>query len=191
MKNMDEILEKLKKHLNRKRFVHSVNVMNTSIELAKKYKEDVEKASLAGILHDCAKDIRGEQLLNMCKEFGIERDFVTRIQPELLHGPLGRKIAHRDYGIEDEDILSAIEFHTTGSENMSMLEKIIYIADLIEPKRNFRGVKKLRRLTFRDMDAAIILSLDMIIKNVLKKGKLIHPNTINARNYLIAKLNET
>ncbi len=191
MKNMDEILEKLKKPLNRKRFVHSVNVMNTSIELAKKYKEDVEKASLAGILHDCAKDIRGEQLLNMCKEFGIERDFVTRIQPELLHGPLGRKIAHRDYGIEDEDILSAIEFHTTGSENMSMLEKIIYIADLIEPKRNFRGVKKLRRLTFRDMDAAIILSLDMIIKNVLKKGKLIHPNTINARNYLIAKLNET
>jgi predicted HD superfamily hydrolase involved in NAD metabolism len=191
MMNTDEILEKLKKHLNKKRFVHSVNVMNTSIELAKRYNEDIEKASLAGILHDCAKDIRGEQLFNMCKEFGIETDFVTRIQPELLHGFLGKKIANRDYGIEDEDILSAIEFHTTGSENMNMLEKIIYIADLIEPGRRFPGVNRLRRLTFRDIDTAIINSLDMTIKNVLKKGKLIHPNTIKARNYLIAKLNET
>ncbi|HHW48424.1 MAG TPA: HD domain-containing protein [Clostridiaceae bacterium] len=180
-----EMTNKLRSAISKKRFIHSINVMNCAVELAKRYEVDTEKAAIAGLLHDCAKNIEGDEALRLCEKFNIELDNVTRYQPSLLHGPLGSKIAEIEYGISDREILSAIYYHTTGCENMSLLEKIIYIADYIEPGRRFPGVEEVRKTVFENIDAAIIMSLDRTIKHVLLRGGLLHPNTVNARNYMI------
>jgi predicted HD superfamily hydrolase involved in NAD metabolism len=180
------MVKKLKGNLTEKRYRHSLNVMNTCVELAKRYGIDTGKAEIAGLLHDCAKEIKGEDILRLCSAFGIEPDDIERVQPVLLHGILGRNLAKRDYGIYDEVILKAIEFHTTGCENMDMMGKIVYIADWIEPARSFPGIRKLRKLAFRDIERAVGISLDMSLKDIIKKGKLIHPNTVKARNYQLS-----
>ena len=181
----DEMKIKLEGTLSPKRFIHSVNVMNTAVELAKRYNVDLEKAAVAGLLHDCAREIRGEAALEHSRRFGIQTDYITQAQPELLHGPIGSHIARLEYGIDDEGILKAIHNHTTGRENMDMLEKIVFIADYIEPNRNFPGVEEARREAVVDLDRAVILALNKTIKHVMTKGALIHPETVSARNYLI------
>jgi predicted HD superfamily hydrolase involved in NAD metabolism len=185
----EEMMKKLKSSLTEKRYNHSLNVMDTCVELAKMHDIDTEKAAIAGLLHDCAKDIKGESALRLCSELGIEPDDIERVQPVLLHGILGKNLAQMAYGIYDEVILKAIEFHTTGCENMDMMGKIVYIADWIEPARNFPGINKLRKLAFRDIERAVSLSLDMSLKDIIRKGKLIHPNTIKARNYQLSTVN--
>jgi len=107
----------------------------------------------------------------------------------LIHGPVGAKIATDLFKITDRDILSAIEYHTYGKKNMTKLEKIIYLADLIEEGRDYPGVEELRALAERDLDRAVLKALDNSIIHVIAKGGLIHPNTIEARNYIINKLN--
>lgn len=183
----DEMQAKLESVLTPKRFIHSVNVMNMAVKLAQNYKEDEEKAAIAGLLHDCARDTRGEEALSQCSRYGVDIDAISRVQTELLHGPLGAKIARCEYGITDEAVLRAIYWHTTGHENMDMLEKIVFIADYIEPGRNFPGVNEARKAAFIDMDKAMIMSLDSTIRHVISKGVLIHPDTIGARNFIIAK----
>jgi len=113
--------------------------MDTAINLAEKYGGNVEKAALAGILHDCAREIKGQAVFELCKKYHINVDYITLAQPELLHGPVGAVIAAEEYGIEDEDVLKAIECHTTGRENMTLLDKIIFIADYIDREESFRG----------------------------------------------------
>lgn len=182
---LEEMKEKLKNALSHKRFVHSVNVMNVAVQLAQRYSFDTGKASEAGLLHDCARDIRGEDAFKLCEKYRIEIGIIGRRQPELLHGPLGSKVAMMEYGITDTDILEAIHWHTTGCDNMSLLAKIIYIADYIEPGRNFPGVDEVRHLAFNDIDRAMIVALDRTIKYVMIKGALIHPDTVNARNSIL------
>jgi len=104
---------------------------------------------------------------------------------ELIHGPLGAKIANACYGIDDLEVLDAIKYHTIGRENMSMLDKIIYIADYIEPGRSFPGVEEIREIVFLDLDDAIKKAMDNTILFLIKDNKLIHPDTINARNYML------
>lgn len=183
--NIEAMKDSLKERLSPKRFNHSLGVMNTSIELAKNYGEDVERARIAGLLHDCARDIRGQEAIDMCKSHGVEVDAIALVQPELLHGPLGAALARELYGIEDEGILKAIFWHTTGHENMELFEKIIFIADYIEPGRKFPGVEEARKLAFADINKAVVHALDSTIGHVLSKGSLIHPATIVARNYVI------
>ncbi|MCX7710089.1 MAG: bis(5'-nucleosyl)-tetraphosphatase (symmetrical) YqeK [Clostridia bacterium] len=185
MVSREEMRKKLEGVLTAKRFVHSLNVMKTSMELAQKYGEDKEKAAIAGLLHDCAREIRGEELFNQCKKYHIHIDDIDRIQPELLHGQLGVEIAREHYGVEDPAILKAIRYHTTGGRDMSLLDKIVFIADSIEPNRTFPGVEELRKTAFNQMDHAVMMALDRTIKYVISKGALIHPDTIEARNYLI------
>lgn len=182
---IQEIKIKLEKSLNQKRYRHSLNVMDTSVQLAKKHGEDVEKAAVAGLLHDCARDIRGQELFEVCSRFGIEINDMNKLQPELLHGQLGIYIAKEQYGITDDYILRAIRYHTTGCSNMSMLDKIVFIADSIEPNRIFPGVEDLRRTAYSDIDESVLQSLDRTIKYVISKGALIHPDTIEARNFLV------
>lgn len=185
MMKIEEAKRKLEKALTPKRFVHSINVMNTAYELAKKYNIDEEKATAAGLLHDCARDIKGSEIFSLCSKYGIEIDEIQRAQPELLHSHLGARLAKKEYGIEDQCILDAIRWHTTGRDSMSMLEKIILISDYAEPGRSFTGVKEIRDLVLRDLDRAILQALDGTIRYVLSKGALIHPDTINARNFII------
>lgn len=184
---INEMMDKLKGTVNNKRFIHSVNVMNCAIELARVFGVDEKKAGIAGLLHDCAKSMKSDTTLKLFEKYNIKLDDITRLQPNLLHGPLGSKIAQDEYGVEDPDILSAIFYHTTGHENMSMLEKITLMADYIEPGRHFPEIEEVRKVILEDINKAIIMSLDRTIKYVLYKGGLLHPLTINTRNYLIAE----
>lgn len=176
--------ERIKMDIGPERYNHSLGVMETSIKLAKVYGCDEGKARIAGFLHDCAKIRDKRNLLKMACDFDIILDNVMKYNIELIHGPLGAKIAEKVYHISDEEILSAIYYHTTGKENMSLLEKIVYIADYIEPNRNFNGVEELRDLAYIDIDRCLILAMDNTIKYVVDRGGLIHLNTIMARNYL-------
>jgi len=181
----EEMKLKLEGVLSHKRFVHSVNVMDTAVRLASVYGEDRERAAVAGLLHDCARDIKGEEVFRLCESFGIEVDEVARFQPELLHGPLGSRIAGAEYGITDKEILEAISCHTTGRSGMGMLDKIIFLADYIEPGRRFPGVEEVRETAANDIDRAMVMALDRTIKYVITKGGLLHPDTINARNSIL------
>lgn len=180
------IISYLKNNLNEHRFNHSIGVRDTAEKLAIKYDNSlVEKARIAGIVHDCAKNLSNEQLINIVKEQGYLIDKVCQNQPQLLHGLAGSIIAKKVMNIEDIDILNSIKYHTTGRENMTILEKIIYISDYIEPSRKFYGVESLRELAFRDLNKGLLKAFDNTINYVISKGELLHADTIAARNYTI------
>ena len=180
-----EIKKILEYELSPKRFTHSVNVMNASIVLAEKHGANLKQAALAGLLHDCAREISNEKLLELSKKFDMNGDHVIFEQPELLHGPVGSKLAKSEYGIIDKSILYAVYYHTIGRENMSLLEKVVFVADYIEPGRKFSGVEEIRKAAEDDLDQAMILALDSTICHVMSMGRLIHPNAIFTRNFII------
>ncbi|MCX7745669.1 MAG: bis(5'-nucleosyl)-tetraphosphatase (symmetrical) YqeK [Clostridia bacterium] len=182
---IEEMKRKLESTLKPKRFVHSLSVMKVSGELADRYGVDEEKAAVAGLLHDCAKEFRRDEILPFCDKYQISVDNIIKVQPDLLHGLIGAITAKEEYGITDEAIFRAIRYHTTGCDNMGLLEKIVYLADYIEPGRNFPGIEEVRQAAFSDIDCAMIMALDRTIKYILAKGRLIHPDTIAARNSII------
>lgn len=183
------IINKLKDNIGENRFNHSMEVMKTAKELAKIYNCDEGKASIAGLLHDCAKFDDEIYLLKRTNDFGILLDNVMQVNTELVHGPLGSYIAETEYNISDIEILDSIYFHTTGRENMTLLDKIIYISDYIEPSRKFPGVDQIRSMAFENLDMSILMAMENTIKFLLERKRLIHLNTIKARNYLISKTN--
>lgn len=177
----------LKNNLSDKRFKHSLGVRDSSIELALKYGFDAEKARIAGLIHDAAKEKTIEELVAIATKNGYILDDVSKSSPSIMHGFASKIIAKEEMGVEDEDILNAIEFHTTGRKNMSPLEKIIYLADYIEPNRNFPGINELREAAYRNLSEALLLSFDNTIKLVISRGNLLHVNTIEARNCIITE----
>lgn len=182
-----EIKAYVKNAIDEKRYNHTLGVVKTAEELAILYGESTEKAKLAALIHDAAKNIHKDKLINLIINEGYDIDSVERSSSELLHGIGGAIVAKKEMGIEDSDILNAIRWHTTGRPNMSKLEKIIYLADYIEPNRIFDGVEELRELCKVDLDKAMIKALDNTIKYVITKKSLIHIKTIEARNYLLLK----
>ncbi len=185
--NRVEMREQLEKKLTKKRYEHSLGVEYTAGCLAMVYGEDVEKALTAGLLHDCAKWLSGDDKIEKCEKHGLSVSDVERKNPELLHAKLGAYYARTKYGIEDEDILSSIEFHTTGRPAMSMLEKIIFVADYIEPNRRpLDEIEEIRREAFTDLDKCVV----HIIKNTLSylgtsKSDATDQMTIDTYNYYI------
>lgn len=179
---IDELSRKLHTALTPKRFKHTQGVAEEAVKMAKKYGADTDKAYIAGLLHDCAKCIPTAKKLDYCKKYGIKTDDILKNQPDLTHSFLGAKIAERDYGISDKDILNAIAYHTTGRADMSLLEKIVYIADFIEPNRKyFKGLDEIRKLAYEDIDKAMIEILKQTI--LYNKGKAIHPLSYDALYY--------
>lgn len=176
---------RIKEMLTDKRYHHSIGVQKTAIILAKQYGSSIEKASIAGLVHDCAKNTSAEGLLKYAEEFDIILEDLTKWQPELLHGMIGAELAKTEFDIFDEDILNAIRYHTTGRANMTTLDKIIYLADYIEPTRNFSGVQQVREMALSDLDKATLMALEHTINYVIKRGQLLHVDTIHARNYLL------
>lgn len=180
------LYDKMQKHLKHKRFLHSVGVAGTAASLAMKYGADLNKARIAGILHDCAKCYDDDELLMLCHKNEIE---ITPFEEEhgfLLHAKYGAYLARTKYEIDDEDIINAIRWHTTGHENMTLLEKIIYISDYIEPSRNKApGLDLIRDAAFNDND--INRSLIMIMKNTIQylseEPGSIDTTTISAYRY--------
>lgn len=176
------MIEDLKKRLDSSRFVHSMEVAELSRELARRFGADEEKAYLAGILHDCAKKISKEEGIKKCLEFGIELNEVELENPALIHAPLGAEIAKREFGVEDDDIYNAIKNHTVARAGMSKLEKIVYVADMAEPGRDFAGVAEIRKLLKENLDDAVLCALKFTLKFNIDREKLIHPGTIEAWN---------
>lgn len=177
--------EKLKSMLSEKRYIHSIGVSETAVKMAQKYGADVEKARIAGLLHDCAKNLSYEDSLKKCAELGVELSDVEKANYALIHAPLGVKVAETEFGITDKEILHAILTHTVAGEEMSVLDKIIYLADMIEPSRDFDGVETHRKYAFEDLDKAFLYALDESIIHNVQKGVLLHPNTVIARNNIL------
>lgn len=184
------IMYMLNKELDSKRYLHSVNVMEVSQSLAKNYGADIEKARLAGILHDCAKNYRGDDARDYVRKIGYEADEVELLQPKLLHGIIGEHLARTIYGVADEEVLGAIRWHTTGKAGMSLLEKIVYVADYIEPLRYFEGIEKMRKAAYEDLERCIVLCSESTIRFVLNKGALLHSRTVETRNHSLRLINE-
>lgn len=180
--------EKLINNIGDERYRHSIRVMEEAVKLASIYNCDEEKAAIAGLLHDCGKFKNEDELLKNAYDFGIIQSGSYFNNTSLIHGALGAEIARRELQIKDRDVLNAIQYHTTGRENMTLLEKIIYISDYIEPDRNFPGVGEIRKLAYENLDLALLKAMNKTIKHIIDKGYYLHPDTINARNYLVFKI---
>ena len=180
----DELMHFLSNKINGKRFEHSVNTAKEAVALSSIYGADKEKAYIAGLLHDVAKGLPPDVLKNIAVNNNITVDKYENDNPELLHGKISAVIVSRELGITDEDILCAIRWHTTGRAGMSLLEKIIYLADVIEPSREFKEIKRLRETAYKDIDAAMVMGLADAIKYVKSRGFTLHPRSIEAYNDL-------
>lgn len=154
------------------RVAHILGCRDTAVELAKKWGADETDAARAGLLHDITKALDGPLQLTLCDQYGIVLDDFSREYPKTLHARTGAMVAQRIFG-ENEAVVSAIHSHTTGKAGMNILEKIIYVADYMEPNRNFDGVEELRQAAFTDMDQAMIMGLEMTISLLMKEGKTI------------------
>lgn len=188
---VDMINKKLHYMLSPKRFEHTQGVAGEAVKLAKLYGVDEKKAYLAGLLHDCAKDYSGKDKLRMCEKLGIELDSIMINQSDLTHSFLGAVLAKDMFGIEDEEILNGIKYHTTGRAGMSDLEKIIYLADFFEPSRAyFEGRDEIKRLAYENLDRAVAFSLEHTINYNKKKNRLIHPLSLEALEYYKKSVNK-
>ena len=156
----DKMQKKLSKYLDEERFQHTLGVMFTSAALAMAHGYDIEDAQCAGLLHDCAKCIPNKKKIKLCEQHDIKLTLFEKEHPVLIHAKLGAYIAAKKYDIEDERILSAISYHTTGKPEMSVLEMIIYIADYIEPMRfKAPNLTEVRRMAFRNLEECMYLIL--------------------------------
>lgn len=177
--------EILKKRLSTKRYVHSVGVANTAAKLAGMFGGNIEQAYLVGLLHDYAREMPGNELLEMTLEHELPCDPVALLQPSLLHGPVGAWMLQQLGIITDEAMLNAIRWHTTGHPDMDQLARILYIADFIEPNRDFPGVEVLREISYRDLNLGMLAGLDQTIIHLIHKGECLHPWSVAARNRLL------
>ena len=159
-----KLRKKIKAVMTKSRYEHTLGVEFTAAAMAMKYGADIEKAELAGLLHDCAKCIDDEDKLDECKKYKVELTDIEKRNPFLIHSKLGAVHAKELYGVNDKEILSAIRFHTTGRPDMTLLEKIIFIADYIEPGRDkAKNLSEIRKMSFEDIDEAMY----MILKDTL------------------------
>lgn len=181
------LLEKLRASIPVKRFVHTVGVAAEAARLARLHDADPDRAELAGWLHDCAKGIPVEDQVATCDRLGVPLDDWTRACPPVVHGFLGAFLARRDYGVEDEAVLQAIRRHTVGAPGMTPLDKVVFVADLVEPGRAFEGVAELRALAERDLDEAILVSIERQLALNAARRRPLHPAMLLVWNDILAK----
>ena len=177
--NEENIKAILKSRLQEKRYIHSLNVMEMAVRLAKINNVNEEDAKFAGLLHDCAKNYTGEDLINYCIENNIQIDDIKKTSPGMLHAEVGADIAEKEFGA-NKNIVEAIQKHTLAHSVMSKLDKIIYVSDLIEEGRELEGVDEIRKIALDDLDRGYIESLKYCIENVKERGKEIHPQSVDA-----------
>jgi nicotinate-nucleotide adenylyltransferase len=166
-----------------KRIPHVRGTEETAQALAVRWGADPDKARRAAILHDCTKYLTLEEQLKLCEKYDILLDSLEMQALKLIHSKSGAALACHVFG-EPEDVCEAIRWHTTGKADMSKLEKIIYLADYMEPNREFDGVERLRALSRENLDAAVMLGLEMTIKEMGERGLPVHSNTVKALEWL-------
>lgn len=184
MNSLDEIKhvrEQMSSDLDPMRFEHTLGVAYTAACLAFIFNEDPLRAELTGLLHDCAKCHKNDELIKLCIEAGIVLTPQEIRSPQVIHAKYGRYLANKRFGINDEDILKAIEHHTTGSANMGILEKIVFVADYIEPLRDkTHDLKEIRKLAFRDLDECVYRILLAMVEHLNNTGKEVVKDTLDA-----------
>lgn len=182
---IDELKSLLKERLTEKRYLHSLAVADEAARLAEILKADVQKMYVAGLLHDICKNETVEQQLQLFSQFGIMLTDIEKASPSVWHAYSGALYIKNVLGVDDEDIISSVRYHTTGKADMTLSEKIIYIADLTEVNRDYPDVDVVRALLKDDIDKAIIYVLKYTLKKLSADNKPIHPNTLDAYNFLV------
>ncbi|TCT14901.1 putative HD superfamily hydrolase involved in NAD metabolism [Natranaerovirga pectinivora] len=182
------IKKKLKKDLKMYRYNHSIGVSYTAICLAMKYEYDLKKAEIAGLLHDCGKDLSNNKKLKLCAKNNIDINTIEMNWPDLLHAKVGTVIAQTKYKVEDKEVLDAIQYHTTGRPGMTLLDKIIYVADYIEPNRIQKDLEELRPLAFIDLDLCLIKILKNTIDYLEEKKRPMDSLTKETYDFYLDKL---
>ena len=174
--------------MDEERFAHSLGVMELAGELAEIYGVDVEKARLAGLIHDAAKRLPEKEQSKLLEKAysNMERDEIVFANKALWHGPAGAVCVKENFGVDDE-IMTAVFYHTVGRENMSMLEKIIFLADIVEINRDseFDWAKDTRELAKKDLGGALLIAVDRSIKSIIDRNLIIHPGSVALRNEIL------
>ncbi len=184
MENFEKVYNIVKNKLSEKRFYHSVCTMERCVEYAKIYGVDEEKAKLVGIAHDIVKETPKELRIEEANRYGVNLDEIEKKSLALVHAKVGAEICKKEFGFT-EDMVNAIKYHTTGRENMTILEKITYLADATGKDREYEESKIAYELTKKDIDEALIYFFKKTIEWTIQDNKLLHPDTIKAYNYLI------
>lgn len=183
-----EIQEYIERNYSEKRKIHTEGVRTVAIELAKRYGADTEKAEIAALFHDMYRGVSENSLNYYVKHLGLDDKYMNNCN--LAHGKIAAIVMKRDFEVDDEDIVNAVSYHTTGRSGMSLLEKIIYLADAIEPNRIYPGVDELRKIAWEDLDEACLTSLNNTISFVRSSGKYLDEETIRAKEDLERKIKE-
>ncbi|NLP29671.1 MAG: HD domain-containing protein [Clostridiales bacterium] len=181
----DLLIEYIERELSNRRKQHTYGVVSEAVALAKHYEANWRKAELAALCHDMVRDKPQEVLDNYVKEFNLDTSYIGN--RNLSHAKIAAEIIKRDFGIVDTDIINSVSYHTTGRAGMSLLEKIIFIADVIEPGRSFPGVENLRNIAYRDLNEACIKALENTIDYITRHGSYLDRDSILAKYDLMAK----
>ncbi len=166
-------------------YSHSLGVAEAAVSLAERYGADQEKAYLAGIVHDYGKRYSVRQLREKARQLKLSLDQVVSREGRLLHAPVGSALLRTELALDDKDVLRAVALHTTGRRGMSILEKVLYLADYIEVGRDFEGVEEIRRLSRQNLEGALLVAVENTIRSVLNRGLLLHPHSVVFRNELV------
>ncbi|MUT66279.1 bis(5'-nucleosyl)-tetraphosphatase (symmetrical) YqeK [Paenibacillus sp. NEAU-GSW1] len=185
--NREQMIEAVKAEMPERRWIHVEGVMKTSIILAERFGEDPVKAELAAILHDVAKFWQITRMEQMIREHNLDLTLLD-YDKELWHAEVGAWVAEHDYGVTDKDVLDAIRCHTSGRIGMTKLDKVVCLADYMEPSRDFPGVDRIRELSAESLERALIAGFDSTISFLIAKGKRIFPLTVDARNDLLLQI---
>lgn len=183
--NLDEYKNLIKSKMSEHRFVHSINVSKEARKLAKIYGADAEKAEIAGILHDITKEMPVEEQLKFITDSGIILDNVQKNAPKLWHGISGSIYIKENLDINDADILNAIRYHTTGRAGMSLLEKIIFVADFTSQERTYKGVSTMRKKSRKTLDEAMLYGFKFTFSDLSKRELAIHPDELACYNEIV------
>ncbi|MBB6636166.1 bis(5'-nucleosyl)-tetraphosphatase (symmetrical) YqeK [Cohnella thailandensis] len=182
--NREALIEATRSQMPEKRWRHVQGVVDTAVELAERFGGDKDKAWLAALLHDYTKAWATDRMEKLIREEDLPKELLEH-DKELWHAHVGAWVVRREHGIDDEEVLDAIRYHTSGRERMTLLDKIVCLADYIEPGRDFPGVNRIRELAQNNLEEALLAGFDGTIKLLVDQGKRIFPLTVLARNDLL------
>ncbi|MBO9609596.1 MAG: bis(5'-nucleosyl)-tetraphosphatase (symmetrical) YqeK [Paenibacillaceae bacterium] len=185
--NRDWLMEEVKRQMPAKRWAHTLGVMESAVQLARRFGGDETKADLAALLHDYCKFWPIDRQERLIADNGLAGDLLE-YDKALLHAPAAAWIAREQYGIMDEEVLDAIRYHTSGRAGMTKLDKIVCLADYIEPGRDFPGVHTIRELADNSLEKALVAGFDSTLSYLIAKQQIIYPLTVIARNSLVREL---
>lgn len=178
----NRIIEYLNKNLTEKRQIHTFAVVREAKALAERYGEDIEKAEIAALCHDLFRDVSKKAVNGYVRQLSLDQAYLNNCN--LAHSKIAAIVMVRDFGIHDSDIINAVSYHTTGRAHMSLLEKILYLADAIEPNRSYPGVDEIRKIAYENLDRACLMSLNCAIQYIKHLGIYLDNDTVMARDNL-------